>query len=99
MTDASKRRRGKPWTGPRLPPDLENMDRAARQRYLERRLLEVELLIDAVLRQRQEMPASFTLWDMVSPDSEVWEEAMNLSYLEASRRAIIETLAQLGRPV
>jgi hypothetical protein len=86
------------WTGPHLPPDLERMDGAARLRYLERRLMELELLIDAVMQQRHETPPAFTLWDIASPHSDLWQDAMNLTYLEASRRAILETLAEMKRP-
>ncbi len=74
------------------------MDRLARRRYLETRLMEIELLIDAVMQQRRESSPRFTLWDIDSPQSELWQNVMNLTYLEASRRAILDTLAELKHP-
>lgn len=85
-----------PWDGVNV--NMERMDRAARQRYLERRLIEVEAQIEAILRQREENDVPVSLWDVLNADSELWQEAMDLSYLEASRHAIMQTLADLGRP-
>jgi hypothetical protein len=98
VSSNKKRTFSRPWANPWGQIDVERMDRSARRRYLERRLMEVEMLIDTVLRQHQASMSAFTLWDIASPDSDLWEDAMDLSYLEASRHAILETLADLNRP-
>jgi len=98
VTNKNKRKFDGPWADPWGQVDVERMDRSARRRYLERRLLEVEMLIDTVLSQHQASMSAFTLWDIASPDSDLWADAMDLNYLEASRSAILETLADLNRP-
>ena len=77
---------------------VERMGRAAKRRYLERRLHEVENMIEAVLLQQEVDLSPPSLWDVTSQDSDFWHDAMDLNYLEASRHAILQTLAALSRP-
>jgi hypothetical protein len=80
------------------PRDVERMDRAAKRRYLEHRLNEIDHIIEHLLDRHMDDPSPVTIWDVTSPDSDLWTDMMDLDYLEASRRAILQTLADLNRP-
>ena len=77
---------------------VERMNRAAKRRYLEHRLREIERMIETVLLQQQMDMVPPSLWEVTSTDSDFWQDAMDLNYLEASRHAILQTLADLSRP-
>lgn len=76
--------------------DIERMSGAARRRYLQRRLNEIERMIEYILWQRLEESSAFASWDATTGHRELWEDIMDLNYLEASRRAILQTLADLN---
>jgi hypothetical protein len=77
--------------------DVERMDGPARRRYLGRRLSEIEWLIQFALF-RQTAPVDISTLDLMGSDREVWEKIMDLNYLEASRQAILQALADLSWP-
>ena len=76
---------------------LERMDRSQQRRYFQRRLSEIDRLIQFLVEDHLE-DERFSVWEMTSPDSELWDDIMDLHYLEASRQAILEILADLNRP-
>jgi len=91
---ASRRR------GPaRLRPqnDIERMNNSAKQRYLRRRLFELEQMIEFYLTERIGSGAAGRAFEMVDGRSELWEDLMDLDYLEASRQAILQAMADLRR--
>ncbi len=87
----SRRRRS-----PRYP-DVEQMNRATKRLYLHRRLDEVENQIQSSLfRYLNSLFSAGPHW--LSRRQELWEDVMHLHYLEASRRAILQSLADLNMP-
>lgn len=73
------------------------MSRASKRLYLHRRLDEVESQIQAGLfRYLNSLFSAGPHW--LSRRQELWEDVMTLHYLEASRRAILQSLADLNMP-
>lgn len=78
-------------------PDVEQMNRASKRLYLHRRLDEVESQIQTSLfRYLNNLFSAGPHW--LSRRQELWEDIMNIHYLEASRRAILQSLADLNMP-
>lgn len=76
-------------------PDVEQMNRATKRLYLHRRLDEVESQIQSSLfRYLNNLFSAGPHW--LSRRQELWEDVMDLHYLEASRRAILQSLADLN---
>ena len=75
--------------------DIERMNLPAKRRYLARRLNEVERLIQSMLYRQQEGEWGLSSLEALDTDSELWERMMDLSYLEASRQAILQALLDL----
>ncbi|MGQ9517016.1 MAG: hypothetical protein ACUVWB_00805 [Anaerolineae bacterium] len=80
-----------------MRPDVEQMNRATKRLYLHRRLDEVENQIQSSLfRYLSDLFSAGPHW--LSRRQELWEDVMDLHYLEASRRAILQSLADLNLP-
>jgi hypothetical protein len=80
-----------------IRPDVEQMNRATKRLYLHRRLDEVESQIQTSLfRYLNSLFSAGPHW--LSRRQELWEDVMDLHYLEASRRAILQSLADLNMP-
>lgn len=78
-------------------PDVEQMNRASKRLYFHRRLDEVESQIQTSLfRYLNNLFSAGPHW--LSRRQELWEDVMNIHYLEASRRAILQSLADLNMP-
>jgi len=78
--------------------DVEQMSVTAKRHYLSHRLTEIEWLIESVLFNRQRHVLDISPLDLVNTDREIWERILDLSYLEASRQAILQTLLDLSQP-
>ena len=78
--------------------DVEQMSVRAKRHYLSHRLTEVEWLIESVLFNRQKHMLDISPLDLVNTDRAIWERILDLSYLEASRQAILQTLLDLSQP-
>lgn len=93
----SERNRIRPHRARRVSvrPDVEQMNRATKRLYLHRRLDEVESQIQSSLfRYLNNLFSAGPHW--LSRRQELWEDVMDLHYLEASRRAILQSLADLN---
>jgi hypothetical protein len=79
-----------------LDGDVERMNKASMRLYLRRRLGYIEARIRA-LSNAQETQGIFPTyaWDINQLDPDMWESALQLSYLESMREAVVETLAAL----
>jgi hypothetical protein len=77
--------------------DIERMTTNARRRYLSNRLRELDRLIEVTVYQHVQDHPTSSSWELSSDESDLWEEVMDLHYLEASRQAIWQTLDDLNR--
>jgi hypothetical protein len=82
-----------------IQDDVERLNKEGLRIYLENRIRYVQDRIDLlVLKQGQEETASGQdfFWEDETVDAQYWEDFFELDYLEATRDALMETLAMLG---